>query len=111
MMCLLTLPLLASPNDSWQIVRADYGSGNNRVDVTDRVLSLVKGNTLDFQVNGDSLGNSNQRGRNRVLRLQVKDSAGNSRELTFRDRQQVSFQVIGSYRSDLRITRASYGSN
>jgi hypothetical protein len=108
MMCLLTLPLLAQ-TDSWQIVRADYGSGNNRVDVTDRVLSMVRGDSLSFQVNADSLGTSNQRGRNRVLRLQVKDRDGNTRELTYRDRQQVNIRVIGSYRSGLGITRAWYG--
>jgi hypothetical protein len=109
MMCLLTLPLLASSTDSWEIVRADYGSGNNRADVTDRVLSLVRGDTLDFQVNGDSLGNSNQRGRNRVLRLDVKDRNGNSRQLTYRDRQQVNFRVIRSSPSGASINHAWYG--
>jgi hypothetical protein len=111
MMCLLTLPLLASSTDSWEIVRADYGSGNNRSDVTDRVLSLVRGDTLDFQVNGDSLGNSNQRGRNRVLRLDVKDRNGNSRQLTYRDRQQVNFRVIRSSQSGVSINRAWYGNS
>jgi hypothetical protein len=108
MMCLLTLPLLASSNDAWEIIRADYGSGNNRSDVTDRVLSLVRGDTLDFQVNGDSLGNSSQHGRGRVLRIQVKDRNGNSRELTYHDRQQVNFQVIRS-NNGASIHRASYG--
>jgi Protein of unknown function (DUF3011) len=109
MMCLLTLPLLASSNDRWEIVRADYGSGNNRTDVTERVLSLVRGDTLDFQVNGDSLGSGNQRRRNRVLRLQVKDRNGDSQELTYRDRQQVNFRVINPNRGGLSINRAWYG--
>jgi outer membrane lipoprotein SlyB len=111
MMFLIALPLLASTNDNWEIIRADYGFGNNRADVTDRVLSLVRGDTLDFQVNGDSLGNSNQRGRNRVLRIEVRDRDGNSRELTYRDRQQVNFRVIRSNRAGIGISRATYGSN
>jgi hypothetical protein len=110
MMFLIALPLLASSNDSWEIIRADYGSDNNRADVTDRLLSQIRGDTLNFQVNGDSLGSGNQRGRNRVLRIEVRDRDGNSRELTYRDRQQVNFRVLPSNRVGMGINRASYGS-
>ncbi len=58
LVCLAALPLLAQTNTSWEIIRADYGSGNNWVDVTDRVRSLVQGDSLNFTVDGNTLGAS-----------------------------------------------------
>ena len=64
MLCLAALPLLAAPNGPWDIIRADYGSGNKWVDVTDRVHSLVQNDALNFTVNSNTLGESSRRGRN-----------------------------------------------
>jgi hypothetical protein len=110
LVCLLAFPLLAAAQSSWEIVRADYGTGNNWVDVTDRVRSLVQGDSLNFRVDGNLLGAVSRRGLNRVLRLQLKDSAGRSRQITYRDSQQVNLRVRTVYRSSLHISRAVYGS-
>src|SRR5882724_9097120 len=108
---LAALPLLAQTNTSWEIIRADYGSGNSWVDVTDRVLSLVQGDSLNFTVDGNTLGAIQRQGRNRALRLQLRDSAGTSRQITYRDGQQVNLQVYNAYQSsDLHVNRAVYGS-
>src|SRR3954471_14501418 len=110
LVCLFTLPAIAATSD-WQIVRAEYGSGNKWVDVTDRVQSLVKNDVLNLTVSADALGQPARRGRNRVLRMQLKDAHGKPRQVSYRDRQQVSFRVnTSSYLSSLRITRATYGS-
>src|SRR5438445_421167 len=106
---LIALPLLAQTTGSWEIIRADYGSGNNWVDVTDRVRSLVQGGSLNFRVDGNTLGASSRRGRNRALRLQLQDTNGTSRQITYRDNQQVNLQVYNTYQSTLRINRAIYG--
>jgi Protein of unknown function (DUF3011)/DnaJ-like protein C11, C-terminal len=112
LVCLAALPLLAQTNTSWEIVRADYGSGNNWVDVTDRVQSLVQGDSLNFTVDGNTLGAAQRQGRNRALRLQLRDSEGTSRQVTYRDGQQVNLQVYNAYQSsDLHINRAVYGSS
>src|SRR2546421_419917 len=111
LVCLAALPLLAQTNTSWEIIRADYGSGNNWVDVTDRVRSLVQGDSLNFTVDGNTLGAIQRQGRNRALRLQLRDSEGTSRQVTYRDGQQVNLQVYNAYQSsDLHINRAVYGS-
>jgi len=111
LVCLAALPLLSQTNTSWEIIRADYGSGNNWVDVTDRVRSLVQGDSLNFTVDGNTLGASQRNGRNRALRLQLRDSEGTSRQVTYRDGQQVNLPVYNSYQSsDLHINRAVYGS-
>jgi hypothetical protein len=111
LVCLFAIPLLAAPRNSVEIVRAEYGSGNNWVDVTDRVRSLVQGNILNFTVSGDALGAESRRGRNRALRLQLKDSNGSTRQLTFRENQLVNLRVSNQYQAGLRVTRATYGSN
>src|SRR5438552_21420 len=106
---LIALPLLAQTTGSWEIIRADYGSGNNWVDVTDRVRSLVQGGSLNFTVDGVALGAGARRGRNRSLRLQLQDTQGKTRQITYRDNQQVNLQVYNTYQSNLRINRAIYG--
>jgi hypothetical protein len=109
LMSFIALPLLAQTTNGWQIIRADYGSGNNWMDVTERVRSLVQNGSLNFKVDGDTLGANSRRGRNRALRLQLQDSQGTTRQMTFRDRQQVNLQVYNSYQGTLRINRAIYG--
>jgi hypothetical protein len=110
LVCLVTLPLLAQTRGSWEIVRADYGSGSNWVDVTDRVRSLVRGDSLSFQVDGNVLGVPAMRAGNRVLRLQLNDNQGRTRQMTYRDYQQVSLRVNATSQSGLHINRAVYAS-
>jgi hypothetical protein len=40
---------------NFRVVKAEYGAGNSWTDVTDRVRNLVRGEGLDFRVDGDSL--------------------------------------------------------
>ncbi len=108
LVCLAALPVFAVPQSGWEIVRADYGSGKAWMDVTERVRSLVEGDDLTFTVNSTTLGAPQRRGRNRWLRLQLKDSDGQSRQLTFRDNQRVRLQVFNTYQSGLHINRAIY---
>src|SRR3954469_19601275 len=109
MLCLAALPLLAAPNSPWEIVRADYGSGNRWVDVTERVRSLVQNDSLNFTVDGSTLGAQSRRGRNRALRLQLKDNNVATRQVTYRENQQVRLQVNNTYQGRLHINRAVYG--
>ncbi|MCU1284140.1 MAG: hypothetical protein JWO13_490 [Acidobacteriales bacterium] len=107
---LIAIPMAAAAQTSWEIVRADYGSGNSWVDVTDKVHSLVQGNKLYFRVSGTTLGANSRRGSARTLRLQLRDISGNNKQVTFRDAQQVNLQVYGANQNSLRISSAVYGS-
>jgi hypothetical protein len=108
---LLVIPAFSSSSAGWEIVRADYGWGNNWIDVTDRVRSLVQNDSLNFRVDGNALGATQRRGRNRTLRLQLKDNVGSMQQMTFRESEQVSLQVYDRYKQALRITLATYGAD
>ena len=106
LMCLAAVPMLAQQG-SWEIVRADYGSRNNWVDVTDRVRSLVQNNALNFRVDAAALGTSQRQGRS-SLRMELRDASGNTRQITYRANQRVRLQVNNSYQSGLRVNHATY---
>src|SRR5438128_2255262 len=92
MICILAIPALAS-DSSWDLVRAEYGSGNSWVDVTERVRSLVQGDALQFTVSGTALGMNSRRGRNRTLRLQLSDLQGRTKQISYRDNQPVRLRI------------------
>src|ERR1041385_40454 len=111
MFCLCAISALAQSNNGWQIVRADYGSGNTWADVTDRVRSLVQNTTLNFTVSGATLVSDQHTRRNRSLRLQLKDARGQTKQVTYRDNQQVTLAIFkATKRSTLHVTMATYGS-
>jgi hypothetical protein len=68
-----------------QLISADYGTGDNRVDVTNRIQSLVRNGYLNVRVNNDSMAVSDPaRGRTKELRLRVRE--GNRiRDYNFRE--------------------------
>src|SRR5437879_13786308 len=93
LVCLAALPLLAQTNTSWEIIRADYGSGNNWVDVTDRVRSVVQGDSLNFTMDGDTLEPSHQNDRSRALLFQLRHRTGTDRYVTYGDVLQVNLST------------------
>lgn len=106
LVCLIAIPAFAQ--SSYEIVRADYGWGNNWVDVTEQVRSLVQNDALNIRVGAAVLGASPRQGRNRSLRLQLRDENGATRQVTYRDNQRVRLLVNDSDQSGLHITRATY---
>lgn len=66
---LWSLPSLAQG----QLISADYGAGNDRVDVTNRIQSLIQNGQLNIRVNNDTLGVGDPaRGHTKELRLHVR---------------------------------------
>jgi len=112
---ILLLVASAVAQDRVQIVRAEYGAGHNFADVTARVQSLVRGDTLDFRVSHDSLDSDPAPGHRKELRLQVRDERGQVRQIRFADSSQVHLLVGGGngngygYQRGLQITSAQYG--
>ena len=84
------LPALAQmqqgilPGPGWQVMNADWGAGNRRVDVTQRVRVMLSGNG-QVKVNNTNLGGDPAQGADKVLRINARNSKGQSRQFTFRE--------------------------
>src|SRR5579884_4321630 len=68
-----------------QLISADYGAGDDRVDVTSRIQSMVQNGYLNVRVNNDTMGVGDPaRGHVKELRLHVRQ--GNRiRDYVFRE--------------------------
>jgi hypothetical protein len=107
---------------SWQVMSADYGVNNNRVDVTNTVRRLVNGS--NFRVNNATMGVDPARGKDKVLRIHARDGSGRMRDFVYNEGQTVDSRMFtgggfpGNYPGNrpgnefrnLRIVQASYGS-
>jgi hypothetical protein len=115
---LLLLLLFGLPVFTWgapnrgEIIRAEYGSGNHWVDVTQRVQSLNRGGVLNFRVDNDTLGVDPAPGVAKVLRLRVRRQDGTTQQLAFQENQYVTlrgYSVGYAASSGLQILRGVYG--
>ena len=101
----------------WNIVRAEFGTGNTWSDVTAQVQALTRGESLSFEVSREVLRTDPAPGKKKALRLQVQDWRGESRTLTFREHESVNLRVSSggegwgnrSWGGGLRILKADYG--
>ncbi len=105
---------------SWQVMSADYGVQNNRVDVTNTVRRLVNG--PNFRVNNTTMGVDPARGRDKVLRIHARNGGGQMRDFNYQEGQTVDSRMFtgggfggggypgqGNQFRGLRIVQASYG--
>jgi Domain of unknown function (DUF3395) len=112
---------------SWQVMSADYGVNNNRVDVTNTVRRLVNG--PNFRVNNTTMGVDPARGKDKVLRIHARDGSGQMRDFNYNEGQTVDSRQFtgggfpgggypgggypggnpGNQFRGLRIVQASYG--
>ncbi len=105
---------------SWQVMSADYGVQNNRVDVTNTVRRLVNG--PNFRVNNTTMGVDPARGRDKVLRIHARSGSGQMRDFNYSEGQTVDSRMFtgggfggggypgqGNQFRGLRIVQASYG--
>jgi hypothetical protein len=76
-----------------ELHRAEYGSGNNFVDVTQRVRSLVQGDTLSMRVDNDTLGIDPTPGVRKSLRLLVRDREGREQVLAYGEKESFSLNL------------------
>lgn len=111
----------------WQLVRAEYGAGDRWSDVTSRVASLIRGNSLDIRVDNETLGGDPAHDRAKTLRLSVRDDSGREEILSYQEKDTISLSISTSAagfgrredrnegnggrrdRGGLHILRADYG--
>lgn len=75
------------------LLSATYGSGPNRVDVTERVRDMAQNGNLSLRVNNNAMGTDPAPGRPKDLHLQVRDRDGRVRDLNFREGEFVNLQI------------------
>jgi len=97
-----------------QVMQADWGSGNRRMDVTTRVRALLSGNGM-VKVNNANLGGDPAVGADKVLRIYARDMQGQVRQLSYKEGSNIDASQFYNYGGggggDLQIVRAYYGLN
>jgi hypothetical protein len=92
------LTFISSAVAQGTIVRATYGAGHNRIDVTPRVQSLVQNGRLNFRLTNESLGVPDPApGRVKELSIQMRQPNGQTRSYQFQEKGIVSLRVGGGF--------------
>ena len=106
------------PGPGWQVMNADWGSGNRWKDVTERVRVLLSGNGM-VQVTNSNLGGDPAVGSVKTLRIQARNSRGQSRQFTFKENDSIDASQFYNYSggigggnggSGLQVMQADWGS-
>jgi hypothetical protein len=112
------------PGPGWQVVRAQWGSGNRWMDVTPRVRVLLSGNGM-VQVNNQNMGGDPAVGASKTLRISARDARGQVRQFSYREGASIDARQFANYGGNpgggfpgpapgfgnLQIVRAFYGLN
>jgi hypothetical protein len=104
------------PGPGWQVIKADWGSGNRWLDVTNRVRVLLSGNGM-VQVTNSNLGGDPAQGTVKVLRIPARNSRGQSRQFTFNENDSIDASQFYNYGggtgsgngSGLQVMQADWG--
>src|SRR6202453_3162667 len=127
--CLFSVSARAQNGGGWQVMKADWGAGNRRMDVTNQVRRLLNGNRV-VMVNNDTMGGDPAYGAVKILRIQATGSRGQSQQFTYREGSTINASQFsnngrpggggypppnpgypGGGNGSLQITRAYYGLN
>ena len=94
-----------------QLVRAQWGAGNQFWDVTARVRSMIRGNQLNFKVNNANLGGDPAQGLTKTLRITCRDWRGQTNTHHYREGDYVNLQAVSADFYRLRVLNAMWGAN
>ena len=84
------------PGPGWQVVRADWGSGNRWMDVTNQVRLLLSGNGM-VKVNNANMGGDPAVGADKVLRIEARNFQGQRRQFTFNEGSSIDASQFYNY--------------
>lgn len=78
---------LAGQEDSWQVLRADYGWRQQRTDVTDLLRDLLSRGGINGRVavNNQTMGGDPAVGKDKTLRVFARNGGGGEREFDFNE--------------------------
>ncbi len=95
-MLFTALTCLTSVAQQYEILRADYGSGNQRVDVTQQLRAAVSNNAA-FRMGNSTFGVDPAHGQIKTLRVFTRGPRGENRTFEYRESSTVeSSQFVGS---------------
>jgi hypothetical protein len=111
--CLFLL-VTAAAAQGGELVAAEYGSGNHRVDVTPQIRAFVHDGMLRFDVNDQNLGVDPARGHVKELFIRIRHWDGQTEEFRFPEYAHVNLALDPErgyeyHDRDLHIMRAFYG--
>ena len=97
-----------------QLVAAEYGAGNHRVDVTPQVRSFMRDGILQFDVNDRNLGVDPAHNHVKELFIRIRHWDGNAEEFRFPEYAHVNLELDPDagyewHDRELHIMRAYYG--
>jgi hypothetical protein len=84
------------PGPGWQVIKAEWGSGNRWMDVTYQVRMLLSGNGM-VKVNNQNMGGDPAVGADKILRIQARNYQGQSRQFTYKEGQNIDASQFYSY--------------
>lgn len=106
------------PGDQFQILRADYGAGSRRIDVTQRLQQLAASNQ-NFRMGNDTFGTDPAPGVVKSLRIFARSPRGQSRTFEYPENSIVDGALFtgwsggnwgpGGPSGQYQILRADYG--
>ena len=102
---------VAGQDDVWQIVRADYGSRNQRNDVTNILNDLIGRGGVNGRVavNNQTMGGDPAVGADKSLRIFARNRRNEEREFNFREGGFIEARMFAVRREDLSDRPASAG--
>jgi hypothetical protein len=80
----------------WQVMFADWGAGNRRVDVTARVRTILSGNET-VKVNNQNLGGDPAVGADKTLRISARDARGGVQQFTYKEGSSIDASQFYNY--------------
>jgi len=97
-----------------QLVAAEYGAGDRRVDVTPQVRSFMRDGILQFEVSDQNLGVDPARYHVKELFIRIRHWDGNAEEFRFVEHDRVNLELdpdagYNWHDRELHIMRAYYG--
>ena len=84
------------PGPGWQVMKADWGAGNRWMDVTYQVRVLFSGNGM-VKVSNDNMGGDPAKGADKILRIQARNSRGQSQQFTFKEGDSIDASQFYNY--------------
>jgi hypothetical protein len=95
------------PGPGWQVMRAQWGSGNRQMDVTARVRVLLLGNGM-VQVNNQNMGGDPAVGASKTLVIEARNFQGQTRRFTFREGSSIDASQFFNYGGGLGCNGSRY---
>jgi len=106
-------------DSGWQVRKAEWGAGNRRMDVTNRLQRLLSGNGM-VKVNNQNMGGDPAVGADKTLWIHARNSRGQNRDFTYKEGSTIDASLFygnsghrpdygGGQHGNLQIVRAFYG--